>query len=72
MSQALCRGPLHIAVLVRHHGVARQRGQLLDGPALVARLRRTGTPQIGKVSQAIGPRPDLARALRELHFVSSQ
>ena len=29
-------------------------------------LRRTGTPQAGNTREAIGPRPDLARALQAL------
>jgi hypothetical protein len=39
---------------------------VLGAAELRAQLRRTGTPQAGKIAEPIGPRPDLARALREL------
>jgi len=47
-------------------GVARARGHVLGPAELRDLLRRTGTPQAGNIAQAIGPRPDLARALQEV------
>jgi hypothetical protein len=43
-------------------GIARQRDRVPNPAALRELLRRTGTPQTGKVD----PRPDLARAIPEL------
>jgi len=47
-------------------GLARARGHVLGPAELRDLLRRTGTPQAGNTAQAIGPRPDLARALQEV------
>jgi subtilisin family serine protease len=58
--------PIVAGAAVILEGIARQRGRVLGPAELRALLRRTGTPQTGKVSQAIGPRPDLARAIPEL------
>lgn len=47
-------------------GIARERGRVLAPVELRDLLRRTGTPQTGKTSESIGPRPDLARAIQAL------
>ena len=47
-------------------GVARTRGAVLPPAALRELLRRTGTPQAGDAREAIGPRPDLERAIRSM------
>ena len=47
-------------------GIARQRGAAIAPAALRDLLRRTGTPQAGDTREAIGPRPDLERAIRML------
>jgi len=59
--------PIVAGAAVLLESVARQRGYVLGVEELRALLRRTGTPQAGRAIQAIGPRPDLARAIRELH-----
>jgi serine protease len=56
--------PIVAGAAVILEGVTRARGGVLGPTALRALLRRTGTPQAGDTSRAIGPRPDLARALR--------
>ena len=44
-------------------GIARARGERIAPEELRDLLRRTGTPQAGDTREAIGPRPDLARAI---------
>jgi len=58
--------PIVAGAAVILEGFARQRGRVLDPSALRELLRRTGTPQAGDTRKAIGPRPDLARALSAL------
>jgi subtilisin family serine protease len=58
--------PIVAGAAVLLEGLARERGHVLGPVELRALLRRTGSPQAGDTSQAIGPRPDLARAVREL------
>jgi len=58
--------PIVAGAAVILEGIARQRGRVLAPAALRDLLRRTGTPQAGDTSQAIGPRPDLERAIRAL------
>jgi subtilisin family serine protease len=58
--------PIVAGAAVLLEGMARQRGSVLAPRQLRDLLRRTGTPQTGKTSQSIGPRPDLARAVLEL------
>jgi subtilisin family serine protease len=53
------------AVLAESYARA-QLGEPLPPRAVRELLRETGTPQAGKTSQQIGPRPDLARALAAL------
>jgi subtilisin family serine protease len=50
------------AVLVESY--AKQQGRLASPAEVQALLTRTGTPQAGNTKEHIGPRPDLARALR--------
>lgn len=52
------------AVLVQ--GLAKQRGQVLTPRALRELLAKTGTPQAGDTKKNIGPRPNLARAIKDL------
>jgi subtilisin family serine protease len=58
--------PIVAGAAVILEGFARARGRVLGPAELRALLRRTGTPQAGNTAQAIGPRPDLARALQEV------
>jgi subtilisin family serine protease len=58
--------PIVAGAAVILQGVARSKGGILQPRALRELLRRTGTPQAGDTTKHIGPRPDLARALREL------
>ncbi|HEU4731428.1 MAG TPA: S8 family peptidase [Kofleriaceae bacterium] len=58
--------PIVAGAAVILEGAARARGRVLTPGELRALLRQTGTPQAGDTAEAIGPRPDLARALREL------
>ena len=58
--------PIVAGAAVILQGVARQKGAIITPRNLRDLLRRTGTPQAGDTRQNIGPRPDLARALREL------
>ncbi len=58
--------PIVAGAAVILEGIARQRGKLLAPAALRDLLRRTGTPQAGDTRKAIGPRPDLERAIRAL------
>ncbi len=58
--------PIVAGAAVILEGIARARGRTLVPAELRALLRRTGTPQAGDTSQAIGPRPDLERAIGEL------
>jgi len=58
--------PIVAGAAVILEGVARERGRVLGPTELRALLRRTGTPQAGDTSRAIGPRPDLARAIRDV------
>jgi subtilisin family serine protease len=58
--------PIVAGAAVLLEGFARQRGRVLAPAELRELLRRTGTPQAGDTRKAIGPRPDLARALSAL------
>jgi serine protease len=58
--------PIVAGAAVILEGIARGKGKLLSPLALRDLLRKTGTPQAGDTSKQIGPRPDLARAIREL------
>ena len=58
--------PIVAGAAVILQGVARTKGAILTPRELRDLLRRTGTPQAGDTRENIGPRPDLARALREL------
>lgn len=55
--------PIVAGAAVIIEGLARSRGLVIAPKELRALLRRTGTPQAGNTAEAIGPRPDLARAL---------
>jgi serine protease len=52
------------AILVQ--SVAKQQGRTIYPNGMRELLRATGTPQAGNTREAIGPRPDLARALEQL------
>jgi subtilisin family serine protease len=58
--------PIVAGAAVLLEGLARGRGRVLAPREVRALLRETGTPQTGKVREAIGPRPDLARAIAAL------
>lgn len=58
--------PIVAGAAVILEGVARSKGAIITPKNLRELLRKTGTPQAGDTRQHIGPRPDLARALREL------
>jgi len=58
--------PIVAGAAVLLEGIARERGRVLGPAELRDLLRRTGTPQAGNTRQAIGPRPDLARAIEAL------
>jgi len=58
--------PIVAGAAVILEGVARARGHVLGPTELRLLLRQTGTPQAGDTAEAIGPRPDLARALRAM------
>jgi subtilisin family serine protease len=58
--------PIVAGAAVILEGIARQRGKVIAPAALRDLLRRTGTPQTGDTRKAIGPRPDLEQAIREL------
>ena len=58
--------PIVAGAAVILEGIARQRGAVLAPAELRELLRRTGTPQAGDTREAIGPRPDLARAIQAL------
>lgn len=58
--------PIVAGAAVILEGVARRKGTVISPKNLRELLRRTGTPQAGNTRENIGPRPDLARALREL------
>jgi len=58
--------PIVAGAAVILQGIARGQGGPLAPRALRELLRRTGTPQAGDTRQAIGPRPDLARAMAAL------
>jgi subtilisin family serine protease len=58
--------PIVAGAAVLLEGIARERGRVLGPAELRDLLRRTGTPQAGNTRQAIGPRPDLARAIAAL------
>jgi len=58
--------PIVAGAAVILEGVARSKGAVILPLRLRELLRLTGTPQAGDTRQQIGPRPDLARALREL------
>ncbi|MFN0248519.1 MAG: S8 family peptidase [Kofleriaceae bacterium] len=58
--------PIVAGAAVILEGVARSKRGVITPRELRDLLRRTGTPQAGDTSKHIGPRPDLARAMREL------
>ncbi|MGE0397605.1 MAG: S8 family peptidase [Kofleriaceae bacterium] len=58
--------PIVAGAAVILEGVARSKGGIITPKNLRELLRQTGTPQAGDTTKHIGPRPDLARALREL------
>lgn len=58
--------PIVAGAAVILQSIARQQNRVLSPLELRELLRRTGTPQAGDTSEQIGPRPDLARAIREL------
>jgi subtilisin family serine protease len=58
--------PIVAGAAVILEGIARQRGAVIAPAAVRDLLRRTGTPQAGDTREAIGPRPDLDRAIRAL------
>lgn len=58
--------PIVAGAAVLLESIARQRGGIIGPAELRDLLRRTGTPQAGNTRQAIGPRPDLARAIDAL------
>jgi len=58
--------PIVAGAAVLLESIARSRGRVLAPDEVRALLRRTGTPQAGNTRQAIGPRPDLGRAVVEL------
>jgi Subtilase family len=58
--------PIIAGAAIILQGIARERGRVLLPAELRDLLHRTGTPQAGDTSQAIGPRPDLARAIEAL------
>lgn len=58
--------PIVAGAAVILEGVAKGKGAFIPPRTLRDLLRRTGTPQAGDTSKQIGPRPDLARALREV------
>ena len=58
--------PIVAGAAVILEGIARARGAVIAPAALRELLRRTGTPQAGDAREAIGPRPDLERAIRAL------
>ena len=58
--------PIVAGAAVVLQGAARAQGRVLSPAELRELLARTGTPQAGNTKEHIGPRPDLARALRAL------
>lgn len=58
--------PIVAGAAVILQGIARERGRVLAPGELRELLRRSGTPQAGDTREHIGPRPDLARAIRAL------
>lgn len=58
--------PIVAGAAVLLEGIARERGAVVPPAALRDLLRATGTPQAGGTAQAIGPLPDLARAIDAL------
>ncbi len=58
--------PIVAGAAVLLEGIARERGVVLSPPVLRELLRATGTPQAGNAARAIGPRPDLARAIEAI------
>jgi subtilisin family serine protease len=58
--------PIVAGAAVILEGIARQRGAVITPAQLRDLLRQTGTPQAGDTRKAIGPRPDLERAIRAL------
>jgi subtilisin family serine protease len=58
--------PIVAGAAVLLQGIARESGAVLAPAALRRLLRETGTPQAGDTRRAIGPRPDLEQAIREL------
>jgi len=55
--------PIVAGAAIILEGIARQRGAVISPADLRELLRRTGTPQAGDTRKAIGPRPNLARAI---------
>ena len=58
--------PIVAGAAVILEGIARERGAVIAPAQLRDLLRETGTPQAGDTRKAIGPRPDLERAIRAL------
>lgn len=58
--------PIVAGAAVLLEGLARERGEVLSPLVLRQLLRATGTPQVGNTDRAIGPRPDLARAIEAM------
>jgi subtilisin family serine protease len=58
--------PIVAGAAVILEGIARARGAVIAPARLRDLLRETGTPQAGDTRKAIGPRPDLERAIRAL------
>ncbi|MGE0867110.1 MAG: S8 family peptidase [Kofleriaceae bacterium] len=58
--------PIVAGAAIILEGVARSRGNVLTPIQLRDLLRATGTPQAGDVSEPIGPRPNLARAIEAM------
>jgi subtilisin family serine protease len=58
--------PIVAGAAVILEGIARAKGSSIPPIELRALLSSTGTPQTGNTREHIGPRPDLARAIRTL------
>jgi len=58
--------PIVAGAAILLQSVARQQGRTIYPTDMRELLRETGTPQEGDTREAIGPRPDLARALERL------
>ncbi len=58
--------PIVAGAAILLEGIARSRNTRISPAVLRQLLRTTGSPQTGDTSKAIGPRPDLARAIQTL------